>query len=389
MKPQPDCNSKVANDATGDVDLESIKITDPDLLSQLDKLTQNRSNSRTKLVNLQINRLKRKQYEMNLENERQNSMTTIQKRRARASQHVSSSSIDPRKEIYHIHSVLALCTLPYRKPKEEFVDYQAEYGNMSLNIQPGRMRNPLTGEWEKQGIPYGSKARLLLLHICTRALQQKSPEVEIEDSMSAFIKSLGFSVTGGQKGTINLFKEQLNRLASCRFQISLWDKERSTTRNFNVHPIEDFEVWFPKDPDQPTLWTSKVVLSQKFYESLTEHALPADIRVLSALNHSPRQMDIFLWLSYRLKPLSKNYQLTWGLLKDQFCQSQKTSLSDFKRDFRKDIAEVQEVIGDNNLFHLNEKGMLLKPSASPDYLFVPPKLLSDKSKAKKEKKASH
>ena len=44
---------------------------------------------------------------------------------------------------------------------------------------------------------------------------------------------------------------------------------RSTTRNFNVHPIEDFEVWFPKDPDQPTLWTSKVVLSQKFYESLT------------------------------------------------------------------------------------------------------------------------
>ena len=116
--------------------------------------------------------------------------------------------------------------------------------------------------------------------------------------------------------------------------------------------------------------------------------MPADIRVLSALNHSPRQMDIFLWLSYRLKPLSKNYQLTWGLLKDQFCQSKKTSLSDFKRDFKKDIAKIQEVIGDNNLFHLNEKGMLLKPPASPDYLFVLPKLLSGKSKVKKEKKAS-
>ena len=110
MKPQSDCSSKVADDATGDIDLKSIEITDPGLLSQLDKLTQNRSNSQTKLVNLQINRLKRKQYEMNLENERQNSMTTIQKRRARANQHVSSSSIDPRKEIYHIHSVLALCT---------------------------------------------------------------------------------------------------------------------------------------------------------------------------------------------------------------------------------------------------------------------------------------
>jgi hypothetical protein len=214
------------------------------------------------------------------------------------------------------------------------------------------------------------------LHICTRALRQRSPEVELEGSMTGFIRSLGFSVTGGKNGTIALFKEQLNRLAACRLQIGLWNG-RDRSKTINLQPIKSFEVWFPNNPDQQMLWPSKVVLSQEFYESLLEHALPVDIRALSALSHSAKQMDIMLWLSYRLKALQKEYFLTWDIVKEQFCQSEQRRLIDFQRQFKSDIEEIQQVFERPLPVHLTDKGMRLLPS-NPEVLFVPPKKLKNR-----------
>lgn len=52
-----------------------------------------------------------------------------------------------------------------------------------------------------QGLPYGPKARQLMLHICTMAVRQNPHQIEIVDNMSAFIRELGFPVTGGARGT--------------------------------------------------------------------------------------------------------------------------------------------------------------------------------------------
>jgi hypothetical protein len=69
--------------------------------------------------------------------------------------------------IQHIHSVLALCGLPYREPKG-ITSFFREYGRNTLAINAGRLTNPVTGDMEMQGLPYGPKARLMLLHLCTR-----------------------------------------------------------------------------------------------------------------------------------------------------------------------------------------------------------------------------
>lgn len=244
---------------------------------------------------------------------------------------------------------------------------------MSLNVQPGSLTDPKTGNWVRQGVPYGPKARLVQLHICTRALRQKSPVVEMEDNMTSFIRNLGFSVTGRKNGTITLFKEQLNRLAACRLQIGLWNGV-DQSRTINIQSIKSLDVWFPNDPDQKMLWPSKVVLSQEFYESLTDHALPVDIRAMGALSHSAKQMDLMLWLSYRLKSLNKNYFLTWELLKDQFCQSKTMRMIDFQKRFKEDLNDIQAVFDRPLPIQLTDKGMLLKPS-DPKVLFVPPKRL--------------
>ncbi|WP_239510413.1 replication protein RepA, partial [Klebsiella pneumoniae] len=65
--------------------------------------------------------------------------------------------------------------------------------------------------------------RLVLLHLCTEAVRQRSPEIEVARSLSGFMREMGFAVTGGERGTIRQFKEQLNRLAACTMQIGLWD----------------------------------------------------------------------------------------------------------------------------------------------------------------------
>jgi hypothetical protein len=348
-----------------DIDGKAIAITDPDLIQQVETSPHSvRSISKRMAA--------RTQTERDETRTRRAGMTPIQRRRDVVREEITKNPLE-REDIHHVHSVLGLCALPYRRPPDDQREYDAKYGLMSLSVEAGRLLDPATGEWVRQGLPYGTKARLMQLHICTRALRNKSPEVELEQSMSAFIRSLGFDVTGGSKGTISLFKEQMNRLAACRMKIGLWNgKDRAKT--INLDPIKSFEVWFPGNPDQQMLWPSKVVLHDDFYKSLVEHALPVDIRALSAVSQSARQMDFLLWLSYRVRSLKKDYFLTWDLLKGQFCQSSERRLIDFQRQLKQDIRNIEQVFDKPLPVKLSDKGMLLSP-CDPEALFVPPQKL--------------
>jgi hypothetical protein len=340
-----------------------VLITDEDLLAQLAPLKA------SPVKTLLEKRLLRVQAERNEQRQKRSAMTAVERRRANAKEVISTEALE-RADIHHIHSVLALCGLPYRRPSEDVLRYSRHYGRLSLTLHAGDLADPGTGQMLQQGLPYGPKARLLMLHICTRALRQKSPVIEIEDSMSAFIRSLGFEVRGGPRGTIRSFKEQLNRLSACSMQIGCFAGNRAKT--INTHPISSIDVWLPSDPDQKMLWNSSVTLSRDFYDSLTEHALPVDIRALSALSQSARQMDFLLWLSYRVQGLHKPYFLTWTVLKEQFCQSEKHRMTDFLREIKRDIKNIEEVFDKKLPLKLSDKGLQLFP-CDPTSLFVPPK----------------
>ena len=70
-----------------------------------------------------------------------------------------------------------------------------------------------------------------MIHLCTEAVRRQTATIPIADSMSAFMRELGLSVTGGAKGTIGRFKEQLNRLAAARLQIGISFGDHATTIN--------------------------------------------------------------------------------------------------------------------------------------------------------------
>lgn len=303
--------------------------------------------------------------QMQAERNQQRGLSPVRRRRAKA-----ATAITERRptddDCHHIHSVLALCGLPYRRPPDGTRDYLQEYGRNSLVVTSGYLKNPMTGRMEPQGLPYGPKARLLLLHICTMAIRQKSARIEIAGSMSAFIRELGFPVTGGQRGTLVQFKEQLNRLAAARMQLGLWEGARTTT--INAQPVDSFDIWLPQDADQQVLWSSTLQLDERFYRSLRAHALPVDVRLLRAFSQSARQIDIVLWLGYRLRNLKRAYPIRWATLQAQFGSGVKSQRK-FRQSFAADLKAVQEVLPGLEV-KLTEDGLMLKP-CDTDKLFVP------------------
>ena len=220
-------------------------------------------------------------------------------------------------ELAFLHTVLAQCGLPYREPSAR--DYIRENGRSSLIISAGHLLDPKTRKPVLQGIPYGAKPRLLMIHLCTEAVRTKTPKIDVGGSMSAFMRELGLKVTGGQQGSIARFKEQLNRLAASRLQLIVNFDDHAAVMN-PAPIIQRFDVWFPTDPNQRTLWPSEVTLSKEFFDTLTKHALPLDPRSIRALQHSARALDSYTWLAHRL-PRVRNRngdRVSWAALQTQF-----------------------------------------------------------------------
>ncbi len=98
--------------------------------------------------------------------------------------------------------------------------------------------------------------------------------------------------------------------------------------------------------------------------------MPIDIRTLKAFSHSARQIDIILWLSYRLRTVDRSYPISWKALKEQFGRDIQLERK-FRHTFLNDLKAIREVFPKLPV-QTTEKGLMLFPSA-PETLFVPPK----------------
>jgi Plasmid encoded RepA protein len=339
---------------------DETAIRDSDLRAQLDRAVRNG------FFPALLRNLVDQQRQRDVEHGRKAQLSAVARRREDVRDLIQSNPLSEA-DRHYIHSVLALCALPYRRPVDTTRDFIREYGKSSLVVQSGYLKDPITGKMTPQGLPYGPKARLLMLHICTMAVRQNSHQIEIADSMSAFIRDLGFPVTGGERGTISQFKEQLNRLAAARMQIGVWREDRTTT--ISTQPIEAFDMWLPTNPDQRMLWSTTLTLDKRFYETLRQHALPVDIRTLRAFTQSAKQIDIVLWLASRLRSVTKPVAISWAALQSQFGSDVTSRARKFRQGFADDLAHIVEVFPRVPV-RVTEKGLLLSPT-DPDKLFIP------------------
>lgn len=221
-------------------------------------------------------------------------------------------------DIGFIHTVLAQCFLPYRDPKQR--DWQKISGDYAIILTSGTIQNPQRPrDLMDVGLPYGAKPRLFQSYVCTQVIKQQSPVIPVEHSMTAMMKELGLQVTGGKEGTIGRFKEQIIRFAACNFTI-VGPGPRGERRYIKAPPIKRFDIWFPTDPDQKTLWPSEIVLTDDYFYSLKDHAIPFDFRGMRAIQNNARAQDIYLWMTQRLcrVPFNKPLFMTWEMLIEMF-----------------------------------------------------------------------
>jgi hypothetical protein len=154
--------------------------------------------------------------------------------------------------------------------------------------------------------------------------------------LTAFVKrTLGLDTKGRNIRTV---KEQLTRLSSADFRFGMGIDGRSVTIKGSV--IDGFELWTPKHEKQRMLWPSVVQFSQRYFDSLIEHAIPLNEEAVARLSHSAMGLDIYTWMAQRLHRVApgKPAFVPWVSLKEQFGEGY-DRMVDFRRVFTRTLKQ--------------------------------------------------
>ena len=211
------------------------------------------------------------------------------------------------------------------------------------------------------GLPYGSIPRLLLSWITTEAVQTKQRELELGDSLSAFMRELDMVPTGGRWGSITRLKDQARRLFSCTVSATYEDGQKSAFLNQSI-ASKAVLWWDAKDPEQAGLWQSTVTLSEAFFNEVVSHPIPVDMRALKALKKSPLALDTYCWLTYRASYAKRPSVIPWSALALQFGSDYKL-VRQFKAAFLAELRKVVTVYGGVQI-EATDEGLLVKPSVT-------------------------
>lgn len=266
---------------------------------------------------------------------------------------------EPAARIDFLHSLLCQIGLPRRHTPARV--FERRNGHASVLVEAGSLWDG--SDWIEQPLPYGTTARLIMVQISSEAVRTRSRSIEIGHSTRQFLTTLGMHSSGGERGSYAALRRQMRALAACRLTLGMQSEGCAVT--LDAKPIRRFDAWLHQDGSQRTLWPGTLELSEEFYVTLVEHAVPLDPRALTALRHSSLALDIYAWLAHRLRRVTKpsGTKLSWWNLYEQFGQEYGNT-KDFKKQFRPAMrqalvvypdARVSEVIG----------GVLLYPSRAP------------------------
>jgi len=240
-------------------------------------------------------------------------------------------------QIAYQHTVLCQTSLPYRNPGPDVRVWEKRQGGTRLRIEAGATLTPDTGEFVQLGLPFGPKPRLILAHLNAEALKTRSPEINVGDSLTAFVRRIQNYRPNGKE--LCVYKDQLGRLSAATIRMAMTTHSHAAQINSQI--VVAFEFWFPKNERQRIVWPSILQLGNEYFLSLQNHAVPLDERALAGLAHSALALDIYAWLAQRLHrvPSEKPQLVSWAVLKEQFGTGHKR-MDHFKHNSRVAISQV-------------------------------------------------
>jgi len=291
-------------------------------------------------------------------------LTLVEKRNLEASISIAS---EIREKIAYQHTVLCQTCMPYRNPGDAVKVWERKQGDIALRIEAGAAHHPETDQWTELGLPFGPKARLILAHLNAEALRTGSPEIEVERSLTAFVRRLQDPNRRGKSGPngheIRAFKDQLERLSVAAIRMAM--TANNHTVQINNQFVDVIELWLTKDEHNRVLWSPTLHLNHQYFDSLQKHAVPLDERALAALAHSAMALDIYAWLAQRLHriPHGKPQFVSWAAIKGQF-GADHSRMDNFKAVFRTAMLQVLACYPKAKI-KANHGGLMLRNSPPP------------------------
>lgn len=281
----------------------------------------------------------------------------LQRERARERQELVLHTEGERREAMRLASDewgwfahdLVLATLPHKDPGSDVTHWQRVNGNFSLHIQAD----------QQIGLPFGTYPRLLTAWMATEGVRTKSRELYLGRSLRDFMSRLGL----GDSGTgAKRFYNQMGRFFGSTFRATY--RDGNDTENRRMLPVDSDALFFdPLHPRQRSLWESRIVLSERFYESLVKRPVMVDMRTMHALSRSPMAMDLYVWLTSRVFYLDKPVTVPWAgtnSLKAQLGSEYKR-LDHFRHYVGVALASVKREYPKLNA-HVTADGLRLEPS---------------------------
>ena len=242
----------------------------------------------------------------------------------------------------YLHAVMCQTSMPYRRTDER--RWQHRNGRALLQIEAGYVEDPEAGEFVDVPLPWGPRPRIALAHLNGEALRQGTRHIEVEASMTAFVKRVLGRAPNGRE--MRDFRGHLTSLATATVRLS-FQMAGGGRYQTQGQIVSGLELWDGQDERQRTLWPAEVSFSENYWRSLSSHAVPLDPRHVAALAHSAMALDIYAWTAQRLHRISEpnGVFVPWPRLHAQFGHGYQR-LRDFRNVFRRELRQVCAVYQD-------------------------------------------
>jgi hypothetical protein len=257
---------------------------------------------------------------------------------------------DDREGLAYSHPGFAMTCLPHKRLDADMV-FEKRVSSMTLTIEP------LLVDGLRRGVPYGSRARLILIYLQTEAVKTRSRTVELGASMRNWLCRMGIP-TGGKN--YKDVMEQARRIEGSIVSFT-WHGDDGTARWRDTIVRGRFEPLSGEgDERQGRLFVDTVELSETFYEALLRHPAPIHEAALRHIANKSAVIDVYLWLAYRLHVLDAPARVSWAALQAQF-GSNYQRLSGFKPRFVEILDQAQAVYPEARV-DVGDRGVVLHPS---------------------------
>ncbi len=249
-----------------------------------------------------------------------------------------------------------LTSLPHKRLADDQA-WQKKGHRVTLLVEPGRMVK--RGQTTLHGVPYGARARMILLFLQTQAVRTGTREIELGRSMSAWMERMGIA-WGGE--TARALREQAARISACSLKF-FWEDgdEEGWARGAIVSSGLRFHAM--TDDTQGRLWEDRVVLDEIFYRALQAHPVPLQEAAIRELRERSMSLDLYVWLAWRLHTLNRPTPISWPAIYAQFGTGFK-EMRHFRPRFLDSLAAAVAAYPEARV-EISETGIVLNPSRPP------------------------